>query len=860
MTENRAIQVALHPSVSRWEAEVKYAFRTLLRTAGYAYEFRWAEEGQAADIYYGPAADTVTAPLQIFAARRAFADAPHIEPRALYKQGPLEFLDFGEPRHAAEKSETGGLRFHNDIVFSCYWLLTGAREPFYARDRWDNLHLDGSFFLDHQLPAKPLVSLYAAHLREFFTARGRAAVPLPWTRGQGTVAFAFSHDVDYPQMIRWVECARLLRARGAKAWPSISGVLRGTNHFWKFLDWTEFEKRLGARGAFYFMARQGSLPEYALGTPDAFYDIARPEFRELFAQLRDAGAEIGLHASFLAHRSAAQLRAEREKVEAASGAHVEGNRHHYWHLDPAAPHETLRRHEEAGLVYDSSLAFEFYPGFRRGICHPFRVFHPGERRELSVVQVPPAWMDDHFDRRLAENKIADPDTFARQLVELARSTGGAVVVDYHQRGMNADFYPKYGPWLARFIEQNFDSSVTYQTPGEIARHYIAHENSLSAASRDLAPPRAAVEVTSSRPSAVTRNGKPQVSLLESADEMEWDLFAGTHPLGNIYHTLDWKRVTEEAFGHQPFYLLARDAAGRVTGVLPLFQVKGVFGSRLVSVPMRDRGSLIASDAASAAALVARATALTRELGCEYLELRSAEELDPGVAAAHGLQCVRHWVTTRVDLLPGKDALWKSLDKNAVRWAITNVRKKGVRVERDPTAEGIRTFYEMFARTRSAMGIPPFPPALFEAIARRLIANGKANLFLAWKDTEPVGGMINFFSKDTFIPAYAAPQKKWLKLYPSELVIWCAMEWAADNGFHTFDFGADSPRQTGLLRFKRKWGGVQHAMVSYFYLNGAKSLPNFDSSSPLYGLARKTWSLLPGPLSRKLGGWVTRQLS
>jgi lipid II:glycine glycyltransferase (peptidoglycan interpeptide bridge formation enzyme) len=159
-----------------------------------------------------------------------------------------------------------------------------------------------------------------------------------------------------------------------------------------------------------------------------------------------------------------------------------------------------------------------------------------------------------------------------------------------------------------------------------------------------------------------------------------------------------------------------------------------------------------------------------------------------------------------------------------------------------------------------MGIPPFPKSLFLAIWRHLIAQGKANLFLVWKDTEPVNGLISLLSKDAFIPAYAAPQNAWRKYYINEAMFWHSIEWAASQGFGFYDFGADSPRQTGLLQFKKKWGGVEHPMFYYFFLNGPEALPNFDSSAATYSLARKAWAKLPVPVSRMMGNWVTRQLS
>jgi hypothetical protein len=161
-----------------------------------------------------------------------------------------------------------------------------------------------------------------------------------------------------------------------------------------------------------------------------------------------------------------------------------GNRHHYWHLDPADPNETLRRHELAGLRYDSSLGLEFYPGFRRGICHPFRAFHPGERRELDIVQLPPAWMDDHFGRRRARNGITDPAAAARTLLDAARQTHGVVVVDYHSRGANAAIYPEYGPWFMKFMRDTPLGDVEFSTAGAIAEAWRRHAAAIDASSSE----------------------------------------------------------------------------------------------------------------------------------------------------------------------------------------------------------------------------------------------------------------------------------------------------------------------------------------------------------------------------------------
>jgi hypothetical protein len=334
------------------------------------------------------------------------------------------------------------------------------------------------------LLSRPVVSLVAALLRRWLDPSGTRATPWAWEQGATQLAFAFSHDVDYPELIRPIEVLRVLRDRGWRGAPLAARVATGASHFWTFREWLWLTRRLGTRPCFYFMARQGSLLQYAMGTPDDFYDVRTPRFQRLFTELRDSGCEIGLHASYHAHRSTDTLRREVQRIAEAAGVDCAGNRHHYWHLDPDDPNETLRRHAEAGLRYDSSLGLEYYPGFRRGICHPFRVFHAGRRAPLDIVQLPPAWMDDHFDRRRTRNGITDPDAAARRLVDAARATHGIVVVDYHSRGMNADFYPRYGPWLTAFVERHLETGVRGMTPREIHDAFLARETALDAMSTD----------------------------------------------------------------------------------------------------------------------------------------------------------------------------------------------------------------------------------------------------------------------------------------------------------------------------------------------------------------------------------------
>lgn len=841
----RPISIGIDPALAEWGAEIKYTLRTLMRVAGFPYAFEWTTAASQVDLYYGRQKE-VRADVRIPSSRRPFASMGYVEPEAVYESDGLPFLDFGDAKAEPLRRTGARLEFPQDLVFASYWFLSGARETACPWDRWGNVDLSRTAVIQKGLLNKPIVSIYGGFLGRLWEEQGRDRRPFALAS-----SFVLSHDVDYPQIIRWIESVRVLRQRGVRAWNSIRGIWNGSSHFWGFPDWIEYERSMGTQSAFYFMVRRGSLLQYARGNPDAFYDVRTPVFQDLFAVLRDAGYEIGLHTSFRAYQDKEGIKKEKEALEQAAGVQVVGNRHHFWHLDPAAPHETLRMHEGT-FLYDSSLALEFYPGYRRGICHPFRPFDPELRRELHVLQLPPAWMDNHFDQRLRTNGIRDVDGYAKSLLDVAASTGGLVVLNYHARAMNEDLYPRWGRWLKAWARQHIDSSWKKPLPNQVAKEWGEYERELDRCSTDRA--------IHDLPIQVGAQATLSVGLLEAQEHDAWDNFVARHPDGTIYHTIAWRQVTEQGLGHQPYYICVRDDKGAIVGVLPLFLVRGLFGRRLVSVPMRDRGGILSGDLRATARMNEYLSELSHDLGCRYVELRSFHEPDLKVMHESGFVTRRHWVTTRVDLSPGVEALWKALDRDFVRWAIKKAAKEGVTFEFDNTREGMDTFCRLFVRTRTSMGIPPFPCTLFSAIHAHLIRAGKACLALVRKDGIPINAMICLFSCESFTPAYAAPQNAWRKSYPSEVMFWHTIEWAAKQGFRYYDFGADSPRQTGLLRFKQKWGGIQHPMYSVYRACPGETLPDFDSSGPAFTFMRSVWKRLPVSLSQSMGGWITRQMS
>jgi hypothetical protein len=373
--------------------------------------------------------------------------------------------------------ESGRVICTRDLIFDSFWLLTGQEEQ--QRPKNKHGYVDWSGTATEQTGALrlALASAIGSSMEQLLGSMGYRE-RLPRWPGNRRAAAATSHDVDYPEVVRWLEPLRILARQKQHGLAAAWAVARGTRHHWHFRSWMELEQRLGTRSAFYFVARKGSLVEYATHTPDTFYDIHSPRFRQLFRELAAGGFEIGLHASYHAHCDEAMFAAEKAALEAACGQPVVGNRHHYWHLDPVNPEATLHLHERLGLAYDASLTNDRYLGWRRGMVWPFFPFHQGLRRQLHTLQLPTGWMDDQLFGHRAHNP-GNRQALLQGLANRTAEQGGCLLVDIHDYVFDDALFPGWAAAYRELWEYLVSRGDFWlATPGEIAAHWQNRYNTL----------------------------------------------------------------------------------------------------------------------------------------------------------------------------------------------------------------------------------------------------------------------------------------------------------------------------------------------------------------------------------------------
>ncbi|MFL5960654.1 MAG: polysaccharide deacetylase family protein [Gaiellaceae bacterium] len=284
--------------------------------------------------------------------------------------------------------------------------------------------------------------------------RRELGVEPPRYRG-ARFAVALTHDVDVPW--RWTRiglfgaAARLkghaLAGRVGPALHEARGLgrvplhkLRGTDPNWRFAEVAAAEREHGARSTFFLLAGHGHRAD---GAAPEEYDRLRPRLVETLLQ---AGAEVGLHGSYLAADDLDRLARERVLLAQLDGPLI-GHRYHYLRVDP---HRNLAPLAGMGFRYDTSLGFPDALGFRAGIAHPFRPWDFARERPAGLVEVPLAVMDATLaEARYLGLSAAEAEPRVLALLDWAAEHGGAFSLLWHPERFDA---PSARGWDRLYFE------------------------------------------------------------------------------------------------------------------------------------------------------------------------------------------------------------------------------------------------------------------------------------------------------------------------------------------------------------------------------------------------------------------------
>jgi len=340
----------------------------------------------------------------------------------------------------------------------------------------------------------------------------------------------------------------------------------------------------------------------------------------------------------------------------------------------------------------------------------------------------------------------------------------------------------------------------------------------------------------------------KIETLDAGQEAAWDAFVRAHPAGSAYHLSGWRQLVAEVFGHGSHYLLARDEAGAIAGVLPLIRVRGLFGDYMVSLPYFTYGGPLGVSESVETALMHAGGERARELGVSHVEFRGFVVREPAWPVRTDK------VTLHRPLPPDEDGLWKSLSSQ---------RRRQVKKARDGKSdvliggtELLDDFYAVFARNMRDLGTPVYARRFFAAMLARFPE--ETRIIAVRRDGQPGGAAFLIGFRDRIEVPWVSTVREMNAHFVNTLLYWEQLRYAVGAGYRTFDFGRSS-LDSGTYEFKRQWGAEPVQLYWQYWLAPGRGMPGLTPSSPKFRLAVRAWQRLPLAIANRLGPHIVKDL-
>ena len=305
-----------------------------------------------------------------------------------------------------------------------------------------------------------------------------------------------------------------------------------------------------------------------------------------------------------------------------------------------------------------------------------------------------------------------------------------------------------------------------------------------------------------------------------------------------FHLPEWSAAVERGCRQRAHILVAEDASGALTGILPLTEMRSLlFGSALVSTGFGVGGGILGD---GADALGEAAWRLAQDLGCASVELRG------GVVPQGWERRQGTYAGFARDIPEGDDAILKAIPRKQraeVRRALGF--NLDVTVGRDTAVH-----YRVYSESVRNLGTPVFPRALFEAV----LDGFDADILTVSRAGKPLASVLSLYFNGTVYPYWGGGTAEARTWRANDLMYFELMRHARARGCTRFDFGR-SKLGTGAFAFKKNWGFEPKPLI--YAVKGDTRETN--PLSPKYRLQVALWKKLPMPLANLLGPAISRGL-
>lgn len=287
----------------------------------------------------------------------------------------------------------------------------------------------------------------------------------------------------------------------------------------------------------------------------------------------------------------------------------------------------------------------------------------------------------------------------------------------------------------------------------------------------------------------------------------WLSFIETRADTTVFHHPKWCKLIADSYGYHSFGLLFTDSSNKYVAGLPIIQVHNVGTNPCwVSLPFTDYCPPLVDCENTLVKLTSLLVDLRINNNISSLEVRApllaSKQVHPHSSA----------VLHTLALKPDADSIFRRFKRTQVQQCITRAQKEGVTVRFAESLADLDVFYNLHLQTRRRLGVPVQPYRFFELLWKRMIEPGLGFILIGYKDRVPLASSVFLSWNGTVIYKYSASDPAYWSLRPNNLVLWTAIQWGCEHGYHTFDFGRTDLNNKGLRDFKNGWGTREEPLI------------------------------------------------
>jgi hypothetical protein len=171
----------------------------------------------------------------------------------------------------------------------------------------------------------------------------------------------------------------------------------------------------------------------------------------------------------------------------------------------------------------------------------------------------------------------------------------------------------------------------------------------------------------------------------------------------------------------------------------------------------------------------------------------------------------------------------SVSRHRIMNPLRRTAALGVITRPAQTCSDVEAWLDVYDQRNAKLGVRPLPRPFLMGAWTQFASVGKAQLFLAYRQTQLLGG--GFFVEGRGIVDYfsCAFTDEGMRLCANFQVVDTALKYYMGRVIHRFNWQSSPSRESGVYAFKKRWGAVEG---EYAILTRAFANPDVFTSRPL----------------------------